>query len=154
MQPRLDFYTLLKPSIQHLLGIEKALADAELPPALIKLVKLRASQLNGCGYCLHLHVTEALAAGEAIERLGLVAAWRESTLFSARERAALRWTEEVTLLAGQPPSDAAYAELEAHFSAQEIAQLTLAVGMINLWNRMAVALRAVHPDKPLRYLRA
>lgn len=118
-----------------------------LDPALLDLVKLRASQINGCAYCIHMHATDARARGESEERLYLLDAWRESPLYSPRERAALAWTEAVTRIGEGHAPDAVYDGLPPHFSEAEIANLTAAIAMINLWNRMAIALRTQHPVK-------
>lgn len=153
MPARLDYVSLLGDLLPHLRQIEEALARSSLGHDLITLVKLRASQLNGCGYCIHMHTGEALRAGEAIERIALTGAWEETSVFSPAERAALAWTDAVTRLGPHGPSDALYQALEEHFSPAEIAHLTLAIGMINLWNRLAVPLRAEHPRHPLTRLR-
>src|SRR5690606_10495957 len=112
---------------------------------LAELVKIRASQLNGCAYCLEMHTREARALGETEPRLHLLAAWRESPLYTERERAALAWTEAITLIADAGAPDDVYAAARAHFSEEELVQLTLAIGVINTWNRLAIAFRAVHP---------
>lgn len=116
-----------------------------LDPALAELVKIRASQLNGCAYCLEMHTREARAMGETEPRLHLLAAWRESPLYTERERAALAWTEAVTLVAESRVPDDVYEAARASFSAEELVKLTLAIGVINTWNRLAIAFRAVHP---------
>lgn len=116
-----------------------------LDPALAELVKIRASQLNGCAYCLEMHTREARAMGETEPRLHLLAAWRESPLYTGRERAALAWTESVTLVAESCVPDDVYEAARACFSAEELVKLTLAIGVINTWNRLAIAFRAVHP---------
>ncbi|HXK20388.1 MAG TPA: carboxymuconolactone decarboxylase family protein [Polyangiaceae bacterium] len=115
----------------------------ELP--LLRLLKTRASQLNGCAYCLHMHTREARADGESEERLYLLSAWRESPLYNPRERAALAWTEALTLLADSHAPDDTYAELAAQFSEPERVKLTMAIVAINGWNRIAVGFRLVHP---------
>ena len=116
-----------------------------LEPALINLVKTRASQINGCAYCIHMHTREARGRGESEERLYLLDAWRESPLYTERERAALAWTEAVTLVAKTHVPDAVYDEARRHFSAEELVKLTVAVVTINAWNRIAISFRAVHP---------
>ncbi len=108
-------------------------------PRLRDLVNIRASQLNGCAFCLDMHVKEATIHGERPLRLHHVAIWRESNLFSARERAALAWTEAVTTLTDRTVPDAVFAEARAEFSEAELTELTYAVGVINLWNRLNVA---------------
>ena len=110
------------------------------------LIKTRASQINRCAYCLHMHTREARQAGETEERLYLLGAWRESPLFTTRERAALAWTEALTLLANAGAPDALYAEVAASFSEAERVALTMAIGTINAWNRVAVGFGLVHPS--------
>jgi AhpD family alkylhydroperoxidase len=118
-------------------------------------VKMRASQINGCAYCLHMHSSDALKDGEDAKRLFLLDAWEESNLYTPRERAALGWTEALTKVADTRAPDADFAELKAHFSDQEIADLTIAIGMINTWNRISIGLRSEHPhDKPAKQTQA
>ncbi|HYZ23703.1 MAG TPA: carboxymuconolactone decarboxylase family protein, partial [Rhodopila sp.] len=111
----------------------------------IHLVEMRASQINGCAFCIHMHATEARAQGESEMRLYMLNAWRESSLYTPRERAALAWTEALTRLAdtGAPEED--YELLKAHFTEAEQVNLTLAIGAINTWNRLQVGFRAAHP---------
>lgn len=149
MTARLNHVGLLEDPISHLVRIEAWLAKSSLDHTLLALVKLRASQLNGCGYCLHMHTGEALRGGEAVERIALVGAWGETTLFSPAEQAALAWTDAVTRLGPGGAEDSLYTALLEHFSPPQIASLTLAIGMINLWNRLAVSFRAEHPRRPL-----
>ena len=112
---------------------------------LLYLIKTRVSQINGCAYCIDMHVKEALDDGEDAQRLHLLSAWRESPLYNDRERALLAWTEALTLLPQTGAPDADYGRLREHFSEVEIVNLTAAIGMINLWNRWAVGFRAQHP---------
>jgi AhpD family alkylhydroperoxidase len=114
-------------------------AASKLEHSLIHLVKLRASQLNGCAFCQHMHANEARNDGEKQSRLDVLAAWKEVPLFSARERAALKWTEQITLLAQQDIHDQDFTELKEHFSDEEIVNLTTAIVTINAWNRIAVS---------------
>jgi len=116
-----------------------------LEHALLELVKTRASQINGCAFCLEMHTREARAAGESEARLYLLNAWRESPLYTNRERAALEWTEAVTLVSETGIPDAAWEAVRLEFSESEIVDLTVAIGMINVWNRLAVGFRALHP---------
>src|SRR5438128_1538449 len=116
-------------------------ARKNLEPKLLELVFLRASQLNGCAYCVDMHTKDARAAGETEQRLYLVSAWREASCYSERERAALAWTEAVTLLKEQNVSDAVYDQARTHFSEDELIDLTVAITGINAWNRMNVAFR-------------
>src|ERR1019366_10752691 len=110
---------------------------------LLELVKIRASQINGCAFCLAMHVRDARARGEREERLHLLPAWREAPLYTARERAALAWTEAVTLITDGHVPDTLYDEAHAHFSEKELSDLTLAVTPINTWNRLSIAARTV-----------
>jgi AhpD family alkylhydroperoxidase len=111
----------------------------------MELVKIRASQINGCAFCLHMHTADARKHGETQERLYLLNAWRESPLYSDRERAALAWTEALTRIAETQAPDDVYEEVRKHFSEQETVNLTMLIGMINLWNRFAISMRSVHP---------
>ncbi len=124
----------------------RALKEAEdagtLEPALLELIRIRASQLNGCARCLEIHTKDARAMGEDPMRVDLVAAWRETQLYSERERAALAWTEELTLLAERTVPDELYEATRAVLSEDEVVQLTMAVITINAWNRLAIAFRA------------
>lgn len=146
MQARMDYFAAAPESMQPLLALEKHVSKCGLEPSLIELVKTRASQINGCAYCIHMHTRDARAAGESEERLYLLSAWRESPLYTPRERAALAWTEALTRVADTHAPDEDYAEMRRHFSEQEAVQLTLLIGVINLWNRMAIGFRSVHPS--------
>lgn len=128
---------------QSLLALGQAAADAGLEPALLELVKQRASQMNGCAFCLHMHGADARRAGERPERLDVLAAWRETHCFTPREQAALLWTEALTAIADDHVPDAVYAEVRRAFSEAELAALTAAVIAINGWNRIAIAFRFV-----------
>ena len=131
--------------IPALRAMSKAVADTGIDAALIELVKLRASQLNSCAFCLQHHLQQARQLGVPALKLDLLAAWREAGIFSAREGAALAWAEALTLMAGQPVSDALYQDLQTQFSTAEIAQLTAAIANINAWNRIAGALQFALP---------
>lgn len=122
-------------------GLEQVVSASTLEPALRELVKLRASQINGCAYCIDMHTKDARAMGEDEERLHLVSAWREAPSFSPRERAALAWTEALTLLADTGAPDDAYDAMAAEFDPAEQVALTLAIIAINGWNRLAVGFR-------------
>ena len=149
MTPRLTNHFRHAPDgIKALLALEASIAASGLEHAIIELVKMRASQINGCAYCLHMHATDARRAGETEMRLYLLNAWRESTLYTPRERAALAWTEALTRVADTGAPDADYALIDAEFSDAEKVQLTLLVGAINLWNRVQVGFRAAHPADP------
>jgi AhpD family alkylhydroperoxidase len=125
-------------------NVEVYLARSGLPKRLIELVKMRASQINGCAYCLDVHSKDARKAGETEQRLYLLNAWRESPLFSPAERAALAWTEALTNVSQTRADDADYEALRPHFSDKEIVDLTYLIGMINFWNRLAIGMRYVH----------
>jgi len=125
---------------RHLMQLEKLVA-AKLEPRLLHLLKLRASQINGCAYCIGMHTDEALRDGETTERLTLLDAWPESSRYSEKERAALAWIEEVTLIADTGASDEAFDGLKPHFNEDEVAWLTTAATLINAWNRIAIASR-------------
>jgi AhpD family alkylhydroperoxidase len=128
----------LQPALaQSLIGLGEA-AASKLEHSLIHLVKLRASQLNGCAFCQHMHANEARNDGEKQSRLDVLPAWQEVPIFSARERAALKWTEQLTLLAQQEIHDQDFTELKNHFSDEEIVNLTAAIVTINAWNRIAI----------------
>jgi AhpD family alkylhydroperoxidase len=139
---RLDYRGTFPGAIRALSGLEKAVHESSLEPELLELVKLRASQLNGCAYCLDMHSKDALARGETPQRLHVLAAWREAPFYKDRERAALAWCESLTLLPQTGAPDDVYAEVEAQFSPDEIVALTLAIVAINGWNRFAVGFRS------------
>jgi AhpD family alkylhydroperoxidase len=142
MMKRLDFGKASPGAYKALLGVENYIHDAGLEHSLLELVKLRASQINGCGYCVDMHAADARKAGESERRLYAVAVWRETPFFTPRERAALAWTEALTRLSQQPPLDAEFAALREHFSEREMVDLSLAISAINSWNRLAVGFGA------------
>ena len=127
--------------------LEEYVRHCGLEFSLIELVKTRASQINGCAFCLHMHTSDARAAGESEARLYLLSAWRESTLYTPRERAALAWTEALTKLpdTGAPTND--YEQGVANFTEKEFVDLTLLIGAINVWNRISVGFRSLHPNE-------
>lgn len=145
MSPRLDMRKAAPQQLRAMVALSEAVEAAGLDKDLCELVKIRASQINGCGYCLHMHSLETRRAGEREERLHLLAAWRESTYFSPREQAALAWTEALTLIQGTGAPDDVYRALQPVFSETEIAQLSFLITTINAWNRLAVGFRMVHP---------
>ena len=145
MTTRLNAYAVAPQGVQKMIELEELLKNSGLEYSLYELVKMRASQINGCAYCLHMHSKDARAAGETEDRLHVLVAWRESSLFTPRERAALAWTESLTNLAQTGAPDADYEGLKDHFTEVEIVNLTLLIGLINGWNRMAVGLRSQHP---------
>jgi AhpD family alkylhydroperoxidase len=138
---RVDYATAFPDGFEAMLGLEKAVRRAGLEPALLELVKLRASQLNGCAYCLDMHSKDARARGEDEQRLHVLAAWREAPFYSSRERAALAWCEALTLLPQTGAPYDVFGDVEAQFSEEEIAALTFQIVAINGWNRLAVGMR-------------
>ena len=122
-------------------ALERVVHDAGLPRLLVELVKMRASQLNRCAYCLDMHSKDAMALGIAPEKLFVLEAWREAPFYTERERAALAWTEALTLIADREVSDEVYQEARAHFSERELAALTMAIVVSNGWNRIAISTR-------------
>lgn len=146
MKPRINLFAAQSsPLAQAWMEFSKGTHQAGLEESLIKLVEIRASQINGCAFCLNMHSSEARAAGETEERLYLLDAWRESPLYTERERAALAWTEAVTLVAQTRVPDDVYNEVRPHFSESELVALTMLIVSINGWNRMNVAFKTVHP---------
>jgi AhpD family alkylhydroperoxidase len=145
MEARLNPFAAAPAPMQSWLAWGQGLLQNGLEPSLMELVKIRASQINGCAFCLHMHTTEARKKGETEERIYLLDAWRESPLYTARERAALAWTEALTLVAETHAPDDVYREVQAHFSEEEVVKLTLLIVAINGWNRIQVGFRAIHP---------
>ncbi len=139
---RLDYRKTFPQALQAMLGLEAAIEDGTLEPELLELVKMRASQLNGCAYCLDMHSKDARARGESEQRLHVLAAWREAPFYSARERAALAWCEALTVLPQTGAPDDVYAQVREQFAEHEIVALTLAIVAINGWNRFAVGFRS------------
>ena len=132
-------------SIKAMVALEASFKDCGLEHGLMELVKMRASQINGCAFCLHMHATDARAHGETEMRLYLLNAWRESSFYTPRERAALAWTESLTRLAETGAPDEDYARIAEVFTESEQVSLTLLIGAINTWNRLQVGFRAAHP---------
>ena len=143
MTPRLDFYAACPDALKAMLALDAAVSKLPLEKPLIELVKLRASQLNGCAFCVDLHSTDARKRGETERRLYAVAVWRESPFFTPRERAALAWTEALTRLSETHAPDEDYVQLAEEFSERERVDLTLAISTINSWNRLAVGFRKI-----------
>jgi AhpD family alkylhydroperoxidase len=143
MQQRIDV-TKVKPEAYKAVAALQAYVDQSgLDAKLRELIKIRASQINGCAYCLAMHTRDARKIGETDERMHLLAAWREAPIYTAREQAALAWTEALTLVTEGHVPDDVYAQVRKQFSEKEIVDLTAAVAAINTWNRIAIALRAV-----------
>ena len=147
MQSRLNAFTAAPEAMQAMLALETYVRGSGLEASLIELVKTRASQINACAYCLEMHTREAREAGEAEERIHLLSAWRESSFYTERERAALAWTEALTLVAQTHAPDEDYDNASRHFTPEEMVKLTLLIGTINIWNRLAIGFRSVHPPR-------
>lgn len=143
MQSRIDYASVTPETYKAMLAFSACAKRCGLEETLIHLVFLRASQINGCAFCIDMHWKEARAAGEGEQRLYGLSAWREAPYYSERERAALAWTEAVTLVAEDQVPDSVYDAVRKHFSEKELADLTWLVAAINAWNRMAIALRTV-----------
>lgn len=138
--------------LKAMYGLEAPLQNSGIEPKLRELVKIRASQLNGCAFCIDMHTKDARAQGETEQRIYALNAWRETPFYTDRERAALEWAERLTLIAGHEVPDELYGRVRAQFSEEEIAKLTLAIVQINGWNRIAISFRPVvgsyQPPKP------
>lgn len=141
MSQRIDYYTVAPEGVKAVYALGKYVRSAGLEPALLELVNLRASLMNGCAYCVEVHTKDARAKGETEERLFAVPVWRETPFFSPRERIALAWTEAVTDIGRAGVSDALYDDARSLFSEKELVDLTVAVITINAWNRLAVPFR-------------
>ncbi len=139
---RIDYGKTFPEALRAMLGLEQAVHGGTLEPELLELVKMRASQLNGCAYCLDMHSKDARARGESEQRLHVLAAWREAPFYNERERAALDWCEALTLLPQTAAPDDVYGRVEEQFDEAEIVALTLAIVAINGWNRFAVGFRS------------
>jgi AhpD family alkylhydroperoxidase len=142
MKARLDPATAAPGALKAMLALEAYVQGCGLEKSLINLVKMRASQINGCAHCINMHSAEALARGETAQRLFLLDAWREAPLYSDRERAALAWTESLTLIADTNAPDDVYDEMRRHFSEAEAVNLSLLIATINSWNRLAIGARS------------
>lgn len=142
MQPRIDYRKYAQDALKSL-GLEKSISESGLDHKLVHLIKMRASQINGCAYCIDMHSIDARALGETEQRLYALDAWRETPFFTDRERAALEWTEALTRVSETHVPDAVYEEVKKCFSEKEIVDLTIVVSTINMWNRLAISMRAV-----------
>ena len=141
MKARINYATADTKALQLLLGVEAHIATSKLDHKLLHLLKMRASQINGCAFCLDMHSKDAREAGETEQRLYGLDAWEETPYYSDRERAALEWTEAITILGNGHVPDSVYEKVRAHFGEDEIVALTLAAAMINTWNRLNIAFR-------------
>lgn len=142
---RIDAYKSAPGAMDAMMGIEKYVESCGLARSLTELVRMRASQINGCAFCLDLHSRDARENGETEQRLYLLNAWRESPLYSPRERAALAWTEALTTISGNHAPDDLFEEVRQQFTEEELTNLTLLIGQINSWNRFAIGFRYRHP---------
>ena len=142
MQERINVARVAPGAYNAMLGLEQYLHQSGLDEKLLILMKLRASQINGCAYCIDMHWKDLRALGETEQRLYGLDAWRESTYYTDRERAALNWTEAVTLITQGHAPDEVYEDVRRQFSEKEVADLTLAIATINAWNRLATSIRA------------
>ena len=145
MKPRMNFYQAAPETVNALMALENQVTSTGLEQSLIELVKTRASQINGCAYCINMHTQDARKHGETEQRLYLLNAWREAPVYSERERAALAWTEAVTLISETHAPDDVYEEVRGHFSEAETVNLTMLIATINSSNRLAIAFRSVPP---------
>jgi len=144
MEPRIDLTHYQKDALgRAMLALEGAVRSSGLEPSLLHLVKIRASQINGCAYCIDMHTKDARAEGESEQRIYALSAWQETPFFTDRERAALAWTETVTRIAEERAPGAVYDQVRRHFDEDEIVALTFAVVTINSWNRLSISFRAV-----------
>lgn len=144
MQERLRPYQASRDTMRALKEFDQQIVNSGLEMSLVELVKTRASQINGCAYCIHMHARAARALGETEERLYLLDAWRESPLYTERERAALAWTDALTNIAQTHAPDEDFVRLREHFTDEEIVKLTVLIGSINVWNRVQIGFRALH----------
>src|SRR5690348_4904322 len=152
MQARFDFTKAAPDAYKAVAALDRyVVRESGLEPRLIHLIMLRASQINGCAYCVDMHSKEARRDGLSEQWINLVCVWRESPVFDARERAVLGWTDAVTNIAQTGAPDSAYEALRPHFSEAEIVKITAAISLINVWNRVAVGFRSQHPvDAPAK----
>lgn len=143
MKPRIDYWNKTPDALKGMLNLEKTVKESELESSLIELVKLRASQINGCAYCIDMHTKDARIAGETEQRLYALSAWKETDFYSERERAALTWTETLTNISQEHIDDELYQSVSRLFSEEEMIYLTLAIVTINGWNRLAIGFGTV-----------
>ena len=150
MKARLDPYKTAPAMMKAIIALENVVQNCGLDPRLMELVKLRASEINGCAYCVHMHGRDARAKGESDERILLLTVWRESPVYTDAERAALAWTEALTLLPETGAPDDVFEELRRHFSEEDVVKLPTMIGMINLWNRVGVGFRLLPSAGPAK----
>ena len=158
MQPRIDFTKASPEAMKAVYGLEKYLRTCGLEHSLLHLIKMRASQINGCAYCLDMHSKDARAGGETEQRLYVLSAWHEAPFYTDRERAALAWTDALTLISQTHAPDEVYEQVREQFDEKELMDLTLAITTINAWNRIAIGFRAVpgeyQPPRPMQHAAA
>ncbi len=143
MKARLEYGKVAPGASQALYAVEKYVNQSGLEHSLLDLVKLRASQINGCAYCVDMHSKDARARGETEQRIYALSVWREAPFYSDKERAALAWTEAVTLVSESHVPDSVYEEARRHFGEKELVDLTMAIAAINAWNRLSISFRVV-----------
>ena len=144
MTPRMNIFLAAPDAVKGMMAVEASVEKSSLEQRLRDLVRLRASQITGCAFCIHMHVKEAVKHGESDMRIHLLDGWRHSPLYSDRERAALNWTASLSRIATSGAPDGDYELLHTQFNETEIAHLTVLIGTINFWNRVQIGLRAVH----------
>lgn len=145
MHNRINFLKTNPEIVQAARALNQAIEGAGLDKKLLELIKIRASQINGCAHCLHMHTSDALKLGITPTKIFVLSGWRESTLYSAAERAVLAWTEALTNVSREGAPQPLYEDLKAHFHEPQILQITSAIGMINYWNRIAIGFGIVNP---------
>ncbi|MDR6754915.1 AhpD family alkylhydroperoxidase [Mycoplana sp. BE70] len=151
MQPRFNFAKASPEAYKAVVALEEFVQKSGLERRFIHLIKLRASIINGCAYCVDMHVKESRHDGLSEQWINMMSVWKESPVYDARERALLGWVDAVTNIAQSGAPDDAYEALRAHFSEEEMTKITVAIGTINVWNRLAVGFRSPHPiDKPVK----
>ena len=143
MQPRMDFQKISPGALKAMRALDAYIQQSHLEPSLLELVRVRASQINGCAYCIDMHTKDARAAGETEQRLYALNSWEGAPFYTDRERAALSWTESVTLVSSSHVPDETYKQVRRHFSEKDLVDLTMAVIAINGWNRLAISFRAL-----------
>lgn len=146
MEPRLNYAAASPDAMKAMMALEGAVRKLGIEQALIELIKLRASQINGCAFCVDMHTADARKAGETERRLHNVIVWRETPFFTPRERAALAWTEALTLISKTHAPDSDYEDLRAHFTESEMVNITMVIAAINCWNRLAIGFRNMPKD--------
>ena len=145
MKQRLNAFQAAPDAMKALAALDTYVHGCGLEQRLLELIKIRTSQINGCAYCIYVHTRDARASGETEQRIYLLDSWRDSPLYTERERAALEWTEALTFIANGHAPDKTYEDVRKLFPEEELVKLTLAIGNINVWNRFGIGFRNVHP---------